>query len=198
MPEPLLIGSGNRGKAAELAELLRGLPWDVKSLGDFPEAPDCVEDGDTFEANATKKAAYYSACFNVACVADDSGLVVDVLGGAPGMMSARYAGEGATDAARCAKLLGALRTIPANERTARFVCCAAFVKPGAVAHIEMGVVEGTIGFECRGSGGFGYDPLFIPNGFTLSFGELDPVRKHAVSHRGQALRKLCAYLESRA
>lgn len=196
MHEPLLIGSGNRGKAAELAELLQGLPWDVKSLADFPKAPEPVEDGDTFEANAVKKASCFSACFNVCCVADDSGLMVDALGGAPGIHSARYAGAACNDADNRAKLLAALDGVPEKKRTARFVCCAAFVKPGQPPHIETGAVEGRIAFECRGQLGFGYDPLFIPEGFEETFGEIEPARKHLISHRGRALRKLRDYLES--
>ena len=194
--EALLIGTNNRGKAAELAELLQGLPWDLKSLGDFPSVPDPVEDGDTFEANAIKKADYFSARFNVCCIADDSGLVVDALGGAPGVLSARYGGEGCSDAGRCAKLLVALKDVQEAARTARFVCCAAYMRPGEPAHVEMGVVEGRIAFEGRGSHGFGYDPLFLADGFSRTFGEIELAEKHAVSHRGRAFQKLRAYLES--
>lgn len=196
MPEILLIGSNNRGKARELQELLQGLPWEVKGLVEFPKIIEPVEDGDTFEANAIKKATYYGQAFNVCCLADDSGLVVDALNGAPGVWSARYSGDGATDASNNAKLLSELADVPAEKRTARFVCCAAFVRPGQPAHVERGVVEGRIGFEPRGSGGFGYDPLFIPDGHTLSFGEFDGEKKHAISHRGQALKKIRGYLES--
>jgi len=196
VPEPLVIGSGNRAKAAELAELLEGLPWVVKSLADFPEVPAPIEDGDTFEANAVKKAAYFSNRLNICCVADDSGLMVDALGGAPGIHSARYAGPACNDADNRAKLLAALDGVPEAERTARFVCCAAFAAPGQPMHVETGTVEGRIASECRGRLGFGYDPLFVPEGFDKTFGEMDPVQKHLISHRGRALRKLRAYMES--
>lgn len=196
MAETLLIGSGNRGKAAELAELLVGLPWDVKGLGDFPEVPEPIEDGETFEANAAKKAVYFASQFGVACLADDSGLVVDALGGAPGVYSARYSGAGATDLTNNAKLLDALRDTPESERSARFVCCAAFVVPGQEPHLEVGTVEGCIAFETLGPRGFGYDPLFIPEGHDRSFGQMDSTEKLALSHRGHALRKMRTYLES--
>jgi XTP/dITP diphosphohydrolase len=196
VPKPLLIGSGNRGKAAELAELLRDLDWEVKSLADFPKVDEPIEDADTFEGNALKKAAYYSELFGIACIADDSGLVVDALNGAPGIYSARYAGPECDDARNREKLLAALKGIPTESRTARFVCCAVFIEPGSEPHLEKGAVEGHIAFKCKGVLGFGYDPLFIPEGFDATFGEIDPAQKHSVSHRGRALRKLCAYLES--
>lgn len=192
--ETLLIGTGNRGKAVELVRLLDDLPWDVKNLSDFQEIPEPVEDGDTFEANAVKKARYFADHFHVDCVADDSGLVVDALDGAPGIFSARYAGNGATDLDNNAKLLAALAGRPEPERTARFVCCIAIVRPGGEPHTETGVAEGRIAFEPRGPRGFGYDPLFIPEGFTVTFAEMGPSKKLAVSHRGRALRRLRAYL----
>ena len=195
-PQPLLIGSGNRDKAAELAHILEGLPWTIHSLRDYPEVEEPIEDGATFEENALKKARYYGQQFGVACVADDSGLVVDALDGAPGVYSARYAGEGCTYADNNAKLLNALRDTPESERTARFVCCAALVLPDGRSHIELGTVEGRIAAEYRGANGFGYDPVFIPQGHDVTFGEMDPADKHAISHRGRAFRNLRAYLET--
>ena len=197
MIEPLLIGSGNIDKAAELAHLLEGLPWAVRSLRDYPKITEPEEDADTFEGNALKKARYYSEAFQVCCVADDSGLVVDALGGAPGVFSARYAGEGCTYADNNTKLLEALRDVPEPHRTARFVCCAAFVALDGSTHTELGTVEGLIALACRGPNGFGYDPLFIPEGHAATFGELDPACKHAISHRGRAFRKIRGYLETR-
>ncbi len=194
---PLLIGSNNKGKAAELAELLKGLPWDVKHLADFPPVPEPVEDGVTFEANAIKKAVYFHERFGVACVADDSGLVVDALEGAPGVYSARFSGEGATDVRNNAKLLDLLREVPEARRTARFVCCVVFVEDGAEPHLERGEVEGRIAFAPRGANGFGYDPLFVPEGHDRSFGEMDSSEKVTMSHRGRALRKLRVHLEHR-
>ncbi|MCX5758294.1 MAG: non-canonical purine NTP pyrophosphatase [Candidatus Hydrogenedentes bacterium] len=187
--ESLVMGTRNPGKVRELAMLLEGLPWAIKGLADLPPVDEPDEDGDTFEANAIKKALYFSGCFGLPCVADDSGLVVDALDGAPGLHSARYAGEHGTDGDRNAKLLAALEGVPETERTARFVCCAAFVRPGAPSHTEMGAVEGHILFAPRGHDGFGYDPLFVPEGFSLT------EDKMAVSHRGRAFRKLRAYLE---
>jgi len=192
----LLIGTGNRGKAVELASLLEDLPWTVKNLSDFPTVPEPVEDGNTFESNAIKKACYFRDCFEVDCVADDSGLVVDALGGAPGVFSARYAGDRATDLDNNAKLLAALAPYSESERMARFVCCIAFVRPGGEPHIETGVAEGRIAFAPRGPRGFGYDPLFIPEGFTETFAEMGPAQKLTLSHRGRALRKLLNYLSS--
>jgi XTP/dITP diphosphohydrolase len=192
----LLIGSGNRDKAAELARLLEGLPWDVRSLKDYPAVEEPDEDGDTFEANALKKAREYGAHFEVACCADDSGLVVDALDGAPGVYSARYAGENCTYADNNAKLLKALQGIPAERRTARFVCCAALHLPDGTEHTELGTVEGRIAESCRGGNGFGYDPLFIPEGRERTFGEMTPEEKHSLSHRGRAFSMLRAYLET--
>lgn len=196
MLEPLLIGTGNKGKAAELAELLHGLDWAVRSLADYPAIASPVEDGETFEANALVKAEYFCRQFDVACVADDSGLVVDALNGAPGVLSARYSGEGATDASNNAKLLAELASVPWDKRTARFVCCVAFVRPGGLPHTEFGIAEGRIGFEPRGRNGFGYDPLFFPEGYDRTFGQMTHDEKRRISHRGRALQKLRAYFDT--
>lgn len=198
MAEVLLIGSGNRDKARELAQILEGLPWEVKSLKDFSEVEEPVEDADSFEANAVLKARYYGGKFGVACVADDSGLSVDALNGAPGVYSARYAGEGCTYDDNNEKLLDALAENIWPERTARFVCCAAFLMPGGDPHTEIGTVEGHISMEPFGDNGFGYDPVFVPQGHDRTFGEMTPAEKHKLSHRGEAFRKLRAYLESLA
>lgn len=196
MARTLLIGSNNPGKALELAELLDGLSWNVKSLADYPAVPAPEEHGDTFEANAVIKARYFSTRFGVHCVADDSGLVVDALGGRPGVHSARYAGGHCSHEDNNRKLLAELDGVAEADREARFVCWAALADPSGRIHVENGCVEGRIAFTCRGTHGFGYDPLFIPDGFSETFGEMDPAEKHAVSHRAGALRKLRAYLES--
>lgn len=195
MPKILLIGSANRGKARELAELLEGLPFEVRSLADYPAVPAPEEDAETFEENAVLKARYYSAQFGVACVADDSGLVVDALDGAPGVQSARYAGEPCDDQKNIDKLLGALDGVPWHERTARFVCCAAWVEEGQVLHETRGTVEGHIAMEPFGTGGFGYDPLFVPVGREHTFAEIPSAEKHAMSHRGNAFARLRERLE---
>ena len=196
MRKTLLVGSGNKKKADELDTLLEGLPWTVQSLDGFPAVPEPEEDGDTFTANAVLKARYYGEANGVACLADDSGLVVDALDGEPGIFSARYAGDKCDDAANVAKLLNALAETPWHERTARFVCCAAFFAPGAEPHVETGVVEGRIAIEAFGKNGFGYDPVFVPAGFDETFAEMDPQQKHLLSHRGRALEKIRAYLDS--
>ncbi len=194
----LLIGSANRGKARELAEILEGLPWQVKGLADFPAVSAPAETGQTFEENAILKARYYSGQLGVACVADDSGLAVDALDGAPGVYSSRYAGRDGDDEANNLKLLDELDGLLWHERGARFVCCAAFIEPGGEPHIEVGSVEGHIAQEPFGDGGFGYDPLFVPVGSEKTFGEMELEEKHAISHRGAAFRKLRAFLEQRA
>lgn len=194
----LLIGSGNLDKARELSVLLEGLPWKVKSLQDFPDLPSPEETGSTFEANALLKAQYYSQAFDVATVADDSGLAVDALGGAPGVYSARYAGPGCSYADNNEKLLQELEGVPWHERTARFVCAAAFLEPGREPHVELGQVEGYISQVESGQQGFGYDPLFVARGEERTFAEMSPAEKHKLSHRGKAFAALRRWLELRA
>ncbi len=195
MGRTLLIGSGNRDKAAELEALLDGTPWTVKTLADLPavEAPDETET--TFEGNALLKARYYGRRFSLACVADDSGIEVDALDGAPGVYSARYAGDTCTYDDNNRKLLAALAGC--DDRRARFVCCAAFVDVDGTEHIIRGTCEGFVADAPRGSNGFGYDPVFVPSGFEQTFGELHPLVKAGVSHRGEAFRKMGEYLAAR-
>ncbi len=197
MIKTLVIASNNHDKAAELAELLRDLPWRVCSLAEFNDLPQEPEEtGQTFEENAFLKASYYAERLGLPCVADDSGLEVDALHGAPGVLSARYAGPGCSYNDNNAKLLRAMEGVQDAERTARFVCCAAFVGLDDVRHVERATVEGRIAHACRGSHGFGYDPLFIPEDHTQTFGEMPPERKHELSHRGRAFRKLRSFLET--
>ena len=191
----LLIGSGNRDKAAELQELLADGGWEVRSLTEYPEIPEPVEDADTFEGNALLKARYYGVHFKVPCVADDSGIEVDALNGEPGVYSARYAGESCTYDDNNRKMLAALAEVDAGGRNARFVCCAAFVDVDGKELVTRGEVAGAIAFECRGEHGFGYDPLFVPEGESGTFGELGPGKKRKISHRGKAFRKLCERIE---
>jgi XTP/dITP diphosphohydrolase len=198
MPEVLLIGSGNRDKAAELAQLLRGLPWEVKCLKDFEAVEEPEEDGETFEANALLKAEFYGSHFGVACVADDSGLEVDALNGAPGVYSARYAGEHCSYGDNNTKLLDALTDTPQSQRGARFVCCAVFRALDNATHVVRGTCEGNIATNTRGHNGFGYDPVFIPQGHDKTFGELDASNKHDLSHRGEAFTQMRAFLEAQA
>jgi XTP/dITP diphosphohydrolase len=172
--------------------------WEVRSLADFAPVPEPEEDGHTFEINARTKALYYAGSLDALCVAEDSGLVVDALDGAPGVQSARYAGNGHDSTANNAKLLEALAGVPELDRTARFVCCAALAEPGRILHVETGSVEGRIAFACAGSSGFGYDPLFIPEGYSETFAELGPDVKQQISHRARAFAKICAHLRSMA
>ncbi len=178
--------------------MLDSVAWDVKTLRDFPTVPEPEEIETTFEGNALLKARYYGTQFGVACLADDSGIEVDALDGTPGVYSARYAGENCSYDDNNRKLLAALKSVPPGKRRARFVCCAAFVDRDGIEHVEIGTVEGVIAPEPRGSNGFGYDPVFIPSGFEQTFGELNPLVKASVSHRGEAFGKLSAWLAEHA
>jgi len=185
--------SGNPGKLREfrLAGELLGI--EVEPLPGIESIAAPEETGATFEENACIKASYYSALAPGPLFADDSGLEVDALGGAPGVYSARYAGEHATDAANNRLLLERLEEH--KDRTARFVCVIALAEAGRVMKTFRGTVEGEILREARGPAGFGYDPLFYHPEFGCSFGEVDGEKKFAVSHRGNALRAMLAYLD---
>lgn len=176
-------------------DILHGLPWAVQTLKAFPDIPEPEETGATFEENALIKALYYRNAFNMPCIADDSGLEVDALKGAPGVFSARYAGPGCTYDDNNRKLLTALLNVPDHARTARFVCCAAFADTDASIYIVRGTVEGWIAFTPAGDNGFGYDPIFIPDGENRTFAEFSASEKHSISHRGRAFRRFREYLE---
>ncbi len=156
--------------------------------------PPCVEDGRTFEENARRKALHYSRCSAGLIFADDSGISVDALGGAPGVFSARYAGEDASDKANNEKLFGALRQVPEPDRAAHYVCVIALAERGKILTLVEGRADGRILTEPRGSAGFGYDPLFYYPPAGKTFAELTPEEKFAVSHRGEAFRKLLEYV----
>jgi len=196
-PRRLLVATTNRKKLAELADALRDFDCRLESLADVDNAPVVEETGATFEENAELKAVALSRHTGLLTLADDSGLEVDALEGRPGVHSARYASEGpgnASDAANRVKLLTELRGVPPENRTARFRCAIAVAKDGKVVLRSSGAVEGTILTEERGSGGFGYDPLFVPVGFDRTFAELPLEAKQKISHRGNALRALRARL----
>jgi len=184
--------TGNPGKLREFQLAGELLDVDVEALPELRSIPAPEETGATFEENARLKAAYYSGFAPGLLFADDSGLVVDALDGEPGVYSARYAGEHATDEANNQLVLNRLGDDP--DRTARFVCVIALAKGGEVVETFRGEVEGELLREARGPGGFGYDPLFYYPPFGCSFGEVDGERKFAVSHRGNAVRAMLRYL----
>jgi len=184
----LVFATGNAGKLKELEALL-GDGWQVKSAKDFPEIAEVDEDADTFEGNAAKKAHAFSKATGLPALADDSGLVVDALGGAPGVYSARYA---PTESERIDKLLGAMNG--KTERAARFVCVLCLARPDGTEIFARGTCEGVIGTERRGANGFGYDPVFMmPSGKSMA--ELTRDEKSAVSHRGNAFRLMLPALQ---
>ncbi|HZB43982.1 MAG TPA: RdgB/HAM1 family non-canonical purine NTP pyrophosphatase, partial [Pyrinomonadaceae bacterium] len=171
--QELLVATNNAGKVRELSQLLSDFPLRLRLLGEFSNVAEAEETGETFAENATIKALHYSAHTRLLTLSDDSGLVVDALGGAPGVRSARYAGREATYAERMSKLLGELDATGDAERRARFVCVIAVADPSAgTLHTFEGACEGRIARAPRGTGGFGYDPIFIPDGHDRTFGEL--------------------------
>jgi len=191
----VVLASSNKGKLRELSALLAPLGYEVVPQGalgiDTPP-----ETGDTFAANALLKARHAAAESNLPALADDSGIEVDALNGRPGIYSARYAGEGASDQDNLLKMLGEMQGVPAPKRTARYQCVIAFVStaddPDPI--LAKGTWEGWLTSQPRGLEGFGYDPIFIPSGFDRTAAELDPGEKNSLSHRGQALRALLAQL----
>jgi XTP/dITP diphosphohydrolase len=196
----LLLASHNRAKAAEIAAILRdaGLDLEVVTLADFPEVVLPPETARTFAENALAKAKAAAAATGLPAVADDSGIEVDALGGEPGVMSARYGGPEATDRDRYQKVLRLLNEVPDVRRVARFRCAAAYATPDGQTLLAEGTLEGRIVREPVGSGGFGYDPIFIPDGDTRTMAQLTPAEKHAISHRGRAFRALAKLIRGLA
>jgi|SRR5215471_1727440 len=193
--QPLVIATRNRGKLLELRAMIRDLPLVLLDLHSFPSIQTIPETGTTFAENASLKAAGYAVQIGEITLADDSGLEVDALGGAPGVLSARYAGNGASDAERVDKLLTELSPVKYPERTARFVSVIAIAdREGAILNVSQGVCEGRIAATPRGRNGFGYDPVFIPRGFDQTFAELPPLLKNRISHRGKALAAVTNFL----
>ena len=182
----LVLATHNKGKVRELAELLAGSGFKVLSLHDYPELPEVEEDGDTFEANAIKKAQQTATATGKLALADDSGLAVDHLNGAPGVHSARFAGPARDDAENNRKLLQLLDGVPAAKRTARFCCVVAVATPDGRVKTAQGTCAGVIGTEPVGDSGFGYDPLFYVPEYDQTFGQLDLSIKNKISHRGRA------------
>ncbi len=192
---PILIATRNSGKVLELKNILDGLPFELLNLKDFPNVVEAEETGATFTENAKLKAQSYARQTGLFALADDSGLEVAALGGAPGIYSARYAGENADDAAKIEKLLDQISRTGSVDRSARFVCAAAVAgETGEILFTAEDYCEGKIAFEPRGKNGFGYDPVFVPSGFDRTFGELSDSVKRKISHRAHALEKIIRYL----
>jgi len=197
-PKPsLLVATQNEGKLRELRQLLADLPLVLFGLEDFPTIQTVAETGLTFVENVSLKASGYATQVQMLTLADDSGLEVDALDGAPGVLSARYAGEAASDAVRIDKLLAELSSIEIGNRSARFVSVIAIAsREGSVLNVSKGTCEGHIDLAPHGEHGFGYDPVFIPRGFTSTFAELAPSVKNRISHRARALRGALDYLRA--
>src|SRR5215216_3211025 len=184
----LLLGTRNPGKLIEITSILADSGWSFSSLEEFPNVGEAKENFTTFGENAIAKAQFYAVATGLCALADDSGLEVEALGGAPGVFSARYAGSNATDADRRTLLLSELGKTGDTTRRARFVAVVAISKPcGEILNISEGTCSGTITFSPRGTGGFGYDPLFIPDGYEQTFAELPDTIKNQISHRARAL-----------
>lgn len=189
MNKTLLLATRNQGKKQEMQMILEDMLLQIITLEDIEALPEVIEDGLTFAENARKKARQIALASGYITLADDSGLVVDALGGKPGIYSARFAGAGSDDHKNNEKLLSMLQDVETEQRTARFVCAIAISEPTGAASVVTGECEGVISKEGKGSGGFGYDPLFIPLGYNKSFAELTPEEKNAISHRAKALKK---------
>ncbi len=195
----LVLGSRNRKKCREMADLIAP-PWepnewlsrlDIRSIDEFPATPDVVEDADTFAGNARKKAAEGARALHCWVLADDSGLAVDALKGAPGVFSARFAGEPSDDDANNTKVLDAMSAVPEADRGAAFHCALALADPAGTIRVETeGICRGRLTRETHGAGGFGYDPLFLIPEYHKTFGELSPLVKHQLSHRACAFARL--------
>lgn len=193
----LLLGTRNPGKVKEITSILEGSGWSLCSLAEFESVESPEEIGETYSDNAILKAQSYALATGLSALADDSGLEVAALDGAPGVVSARYAGESASDADRRELLLSELAKTGNKDREARFVAVVAIAAPdGTVLNVSEGICEGTITFTPRGDGGFGYDPLFIPNGYDQTFAELPQNLKNRISHRALALLKTNEFLRS--
>ena len=192
LDRPLVLATKNRGKISEFKDLFRAFDFEVKSLNDFGPIPPVIEDGETFEDNAVKKAQFTAKVLGLPAIADDSGLTVKALG-EPGVFSARYAGEGSTDEANNIKLLGAMKGI--EQREAAFICVLAIAVPRGPALIYEGTCEGLITEEISGTQGFGYDPIFYYPSLNKTFAQMPAAEKNGVSHRGRAIAGLKGELD---
>lgn len=195
MQKTLVLATFNPHKAAEIRAILPGLPFDLKALSDFPGAVPAEEDGATLEENALKKAVAAARFTGSWALADDTGLEVDALGGAPGVLSARYSGVNSTPAGNNARLLAELSGVPPAGRTARFACVVALASPAGKTVVSRGTLEGRIAAAPRGGNGFGYDPLFVIAGSGKTLAEVPESEKNSFSHRALALRGLLPELK---
>jgi XTP/dITP diphosphohydrolase len=188
----LVLATANPRKLAELTRILAAGHVDVDLVGpsEFPDAPEVAETGATFAENALLKAHAIASATGLPAVADDSGLCVDALNGMPGVLSARWSGRHGDDEANLRLVLAQVADVPDDRRGAQFVCAAALVLPGGREHVTEGTVRGALIREPRGSNGFGYDPIFVPDGFDITTAEMESAAKDAISHRGKALRSL--------
>lgn len=199
MSHRVVLATRNEHKVVEVRRILvdAALDVDLVGLDAFPDAPEVAETGLTFEENALLKARSIAHATKLPAIADDSGLAVDVLGGMPGIFSARWAGRHGDDVANLQLLLAQLSDVPDDDRAAAFVCAAALVTPGGTEDVVRGELRGCIVTAPRGSNGFGYDPIFLPDDETRTTAEMTPAEKDAISHRGVAFRALAATLRSR-
>ena len=186
MTRVLVVATRNPGKASEIRQML-GENFQVKTLADYPDMPDVIEDGETFEANASKKALEIALKLNVPVLADDSGLEVDALGGRPGVHSARYGGADLPHTEKVKLLLNELLGVPDAQRTARFVCVMAYATPDGKVETRRATIEGRINHEPLGNNGFGYDPIFYLPEKNCTTAQLPAEEKNKISHRGKAL-----------
>jgi XTP/dITP diphosphohydrolase len=191
----IVLATRNKRKMEEIMRITSGLGVSVLSIDDFPGCPEVMEDGATFEENAVKKAVTVARFTGKAALADDSGLEVYALNGEPGTRSARYAGESADDRSNMETLLTRMQSI--EKRKARFVCCIALAMPDGMVDLFYGYAEGSIGTEPKGSHGFGYDPVFYPEGSTRTFAQMSDEEKDSISHRGKALSKLREFIKQK-
>ncbi len=188
--EKLVVATKNKGKIVEIKKVLSNIPFDVVTMSDLGINIDVDEDGTTFEENSMKKAKEICRLSHTIVMADDSGLEVDFLNGAPGIYSARFGGPEATDMDKNEKLLNMLKDVPFEQRTARFVCAIAIAFPDGRSFVVRDTCEGFIGFECKGDNGFGYDPLFYMQQYEKTMAELSIDIKNEISHRAKALKKM--------
>ncbi len=194
----IVLATRNKKKIEEIRRITADLPITILSLDNFPDCQETVEDENSFEGNAIKKATEVCRYTGKPALADDSGLEVDVLGGAPGIYSARYAGGAGSgsDVRNYEKLLDELKNIPDEKRGARFVCCMAMAYPDGFVKTFLGYAKGSISREPKGKTGFGYDPIFIPEGYKITFAEMSGEEKDRLSHRGKAIEKIAEFIHA--